>query len=392
MKKQIEYALTNFETIPSSLSESNSGQLTVPMRSVCHQVYIDWLGSRVPRPNPIFLELSRFLTNSPELRFTKNGLGRTVEARRAQSTKYGKGFCRWFLSRYCGITHFADIGTIMNYSQNHKYRNVKVSRSSSGDLPDYLCADFNNKSIYLGEAKGVQSRELAFGNADFKKWQKQFQRLDVTGPSGKSLRLKGFIVATQFGKRGVSWKSKIFCEDPWTKGENPTQNDIPNLLDVVVLNHYVNVLNKMILTPEADAILNWYTVGRDKIKIGKYELIAGHSPGVEFYGSITSFGGTIHEEYSFLMALRGYLGIELQKRYFNQTYPSVHSVFFGVECETLKSIVNQARMSPEKRSTGEIKIRKFEYDQLDTDLFSYAADGTLAANGQAVRFVGIEEI
>ena len=174
-------------------------------------------------PIRLFDSLNRNISKSPHLEFRKNGLGANKESRIEESRRYGRGICRWFLSKHCGISHFADIGNILGYKQGSNFRNATVTRKSKrGDLPDYLCADIKENKVFLAEAKGRQSREISFQDAEFKRWRKQLKRAKVTAGNNKAIAVKGYVVASQLRKRSKSipWVSKVLCEDPTTVGVN----------------------------------------------------------------------------------------------------------------------------------------------------------------------------
>ena len=50
MNRDIDYALRKFSSLPSSLNKS--GTLSLPLKSVCHQMYLDIYGNSPPNPNP----------------------------------------------------------------------------------------------------------------------------------------------------------------------------------------------------------------------------------------------------------------------------------------------------------------------------------------------------
>ena len=69
-------------------------------------------------------------------------------------------------------------------------------RALKGDAPDYLCAE-NPFTVYLAEAKG-RTNSISFASAEFKKWRKQFDRVEVKDKQNNLCSVKGHIVATRF--------------------------------------------------------------------------------------------------------------------------------------------------------------------------------------------------
>jgi len=98
----------------------------------------------------------------------------------------------------------------------------------------------------VAEAKGRFSA-IAFANAEFQTWRKQFKRIEIRSGAGKCLSLKGFIVATRFATADRSRTyPALYIEDPHTPGEEAgPDEDLTELGRVIVAVHYGRVFRKL---------------------------------------------------------------------------------------------------------------------------------------------------
>lgn len=224
MDRSIGVSLKDFATIPHSLRAQAtenvcSDTCRCDLARLFHHYYLDTYGRRPPNPNPAQFEYVQFLSDCDDFRLAGDGIGASTAARRNISTALGQAFCRWFLHDHLNITYFAHMDKVLNKSLPQGFGGVRIERATTGDAPDYLCAESVDK-VFLAEAKGRYT-SISFTNKDFGEWRKQFSRIRVHDQKGIPISLKGFIVGTRFvtEENRHTLKSTIFAEDPQSRGD-----------------------------------------------------------------------------------------------------------------------------------------------------------------------------
>jgi len=87
----------------------------------------------------------------------------------ALSTEIGQAFCRLMLHDYFGIVYFAHLNGVIRKGTHLALGGLRVERSSTGDIPDYLCA--RKVSIpSIAAAKGRFST-VSIASAEFQQWR-----------------------------------------------------------------------------------------------------------------------------------------------------------------------------------------------------------------------------
>lgn len=249
MQKTLQLALNKYAQVPSTLEAQPGGNAPVDVVQVdvarlFHHYYLDTRGYAPPDPDPAQFEQLDLLLPSKELRVCGDGFGTGTAYRRSTSSIFGQAFCRWFLSEHLGVTYFAHMDHVLDRPAHPSFGGLVVERTSSGDAPDYLCAE-NPSMVYLAEAKGRTSA-VSFSSAEFQTWREQFNRVVIKDHAGTLHSVKGHIVATRFATEAnrPSLKSKLFAEDPASPGEQLLR-EAPELGAMVIALHYADIAAKI---------------------------------------------------------------------------------------------------------------------------------------------------
>ena len=291
MNKTVALKLRNFRPIPPGLqSQTNArrpaNQLRVSLPDLFHHLYLDSYGRTPPTPNPFNYLYPPMLARGTALRFLRDGLGSHKEARIGEHNKFGKAFCRWFLSCHCDIHHFAHMDQVLNDGFAHRLGPIQVTRAAKGDTPDYLCSR-NNRNLFLAEAKGTSSA-ISFDTTKFDSWRQQFRRVRCTHRNGRIRRLKGYIVATRLATENDSpnARSTVLAEDPETEGDAPLdEQDAGEMAQAVVCAYYADILDHL-RQPLLAAVLRSGDVlpSETKVRIAIWEGLAAPARGLRFVG------------------------------------------------------------------------------------------------------------
>ena len=121
-------------------------------------------------------------------------LGQAREIKVALSGLFGRFVARAYLERYFKLSIFAHLGN--QTIDLDRRRQVRITRLSQGDLPDWIACASDLSSLTVAEAKGchdVGGPRKALGRA----WA-QAGRIDVTA-RGRKLTVKRIAIATRWG-------------------------------------------------------------------------------------------------------------------------------------------------------------------------------------------------
>jgi len=345
MEKILSLRLNEFPVTPNSLriapaNNTPRPELEVPLAGLYHHYYLDTHGKTPPDPDPAQFEHLQFLLPCHDFRVRGDGIGFSTEIRRNRSNEFGHAFCRWFLYEHLNITYFAHIEHIFRRGMHRGFGGLSIERKSSGDTPDYFCAEDVNK-IYLAEAKGRHS-SVSFANAEFKTWRKQFDRIAVKDRTGQERSVKGFIIAVRFGTEyKPSIKTTLFAEDPATHGNGSLDaEDAQAIGAAIITSHYSGIASKLNQPILAAALSGGFTVP-DEILFPAtiWEMRLPPFQGMRFVGGYFSQDG------------RSALRIEGDKLVTESDVfrLDVHPpTFFGVEETIFKQLVSIARTGSER--------------------------------------------
>lgn len=150
-------------------------------------------------------------------------LGQAREVKVALSGLFGRFVARAYLERYFNLSIFAHLGSrTINLDRR---RQIKVTRMSRGDLPDWIACAADLSSLTVAEAKGCHD---AGGPAKAlnRAWT-QAGRIDVTA-QGRKVTLKRIAIATRWGMAASGpTEAHLSVRDPIDEGEpiNPQERD-----------------------------------------------------------------------------------------------------------------------------------------------------------------------
>lgn len=251
MEKNIKLHLNKYAVIPHTLREQSNvnralSEVKVDLAQLFHHYYLDTHGRRPPDPDASNFEHLQFLLPSSDFRFQGAGLGISTDARRSRSSDLGRAFCRWFLHEHLNITYFAHLERVIGRQLIRGFKGCVIEKVSSGDMPDYLCAE-NVSRVFLAEAKGRYT-SIGFGTKEFETWRKQFSRIRMHDMNGLVRAIKGHIVAVRFATEVQTARivTTLAAEDPQSPGDIPLDGDWAAPLGAhIVASHYAGIAEKL---------------------------------------------------------------------------------------------------------------------------------------------------
>jgi len=152
-------------------------------------------------------------------------LGQAREVKVALSGLFGRFVARAYLERYFNLSIFVHLGS--RTIDLDRRQQVKVTRLSRGDLPDWIAcpADPDLSFLTVAEAKGchdVGGPAKALDRA----WT-QAGRINITA-HGRKVTVKRVAIATRWGMAaGGPTKARLWVRDPTDEGEpiDPQEKD-----------------------------------------------------------------------------------------------------------------------------------------------------------------------
>lgn len=267
MIKTIDIKLNDFPATPNRLRQTPAVDRPLEYISLdlarlfFHYVMDNWGPIRQPL-NIANFEYLEHLAPCDDFRFRAGGTGASTERRTATSNLLGRAFCRHVLHEFLNIPYFAELKSIIGKTPHPAFEGLRITRTSSGDTPDYLCAR-NVRSPMLAEAKG-RSSSIGFGTREFEEWRRQFCRVEFKWAGEDTPRaVKGYICATQLATAAKpKLRSCVYLEDPSTPGEPFSRGDeVSNALGrAAILGHYSRVSSQLGLSLLAASLHDGFTV------------------------------------------------------------------------------------------------------------------------------------
>lgn len=177
-------------------------------------------------------------------------LGQAREVKVALSGLFGRFVARAYLERYFNLSIFAHLGSRM--IDLDRRRQVKITRLSRGDLPDWIACASNLSSLTVAEAKGchdVGGPAKALDRA----WA-QARRIDVTA-RGRKVTVKRIAIATRWGMATAGpADARLSVRDPVEEGEPHTQEEKDALFVGMLRLHIANLIKPLGHAELADAL------------------------------------------------------------------------------------------------------------------------------------------
>jgi hypothetical protein len=168
-------------------------------------------------------------------------LGQAREVKVALSGLFGRFVARAYLERYFNLSIFAHLGS--RTIDLDRRRQVKVTRLSRGDLPDWIACASDLSSLTVAEAKGchdVGGPAKALDRA----WA-QARRIDVTA-RGRKVTVKRIAIATRWGMATAGpADARLSVRDPVEQGEPQTQEEEDALFIGMLRLHIANLITPL---------------------------------------------------------------------------------------------------------------------------------------------------
>jgi hypothetical protein len=177
-------------------------------------------------------------------------LGQAREVKVALSGLFGRFVARAYLERYFNLSIFAHLGSRM--IDLDRRRQVKITRLSRGDLPDWIACAADLSSLTVAEAKGchdVGGPAKALDRA----WA-QARRIDVTA-RGRKVTVKRIAIATRWGMATAGpAEALLSVRDPVEEGEPHTEEEKDALFIGMLRLHIANLIKPLGHAELADAL------------------------------------------------------------------------------------------------------------------------------------------
>jgi hypothetical protein len=191
--------------------------------------------------------------NSP---FTfREPLGQAREVKVALSGLFGRFVARAYLERYFGLSVFAHLSN--SGLMIDARRQIAVTRTASGDLPDWVACTRAWTRLTVAEAKGCHDPGGP-QKALMRAWT-QAQRVDVTCRS-LPISIKRIAISTRWGSaRGGASVPVMSVRDPDETGAPMTPDDERALFVGLLRRHLATLLGPLGHTALRDALLRLAT-------------------------------------------------------------------------------------------------------------------------------------
>ncbi|GAA0738647.1 hypothetical protein OVY48_10895 [Sphingobium sp. SA2] len=168
-------------------------------------------------------------------------LGQAREVKVALSGLFGRFVARAYLERYFNLSIFAHLGSrIIDLDRR---RQVKVTRLSRGDLPDWIACASDLSSLTVAEAKGCHDSGGP-AKALNRAWA-QAGRIDLTA-GGRKVTVKRIAIATRWGMAAPNpTDAHLSVRDPVDEGE-PIKPEEKDALFIGLLRlHIANLIKSL---------------------------------------------------------------------------------------------------------------------------------------------------
>lgn len=168
-------------------------------------------------------------------------LGQAREVKVALSGLFGRFVARAYLERYFNLSIFAHLGSrIIDLDRR---RQVKVTRLSRGDLPDWIACASDLSSLTVAEAKGCHDSGGP-AKALNRAWA-QAGRIDLTA-GGRKVTVKRIAIATRWGMAAPNpTDAHLSVRDPVDEGEPIKPEEKDALLIGLLRLHIANLIKSL---------------------------------------------------------------------------------------------------------------------------------------------------
>ena len=376
MNRTICFKLNHVPQIPARLRKDReinqpADEVEINLGQLFLQYYFDSFPAGPPNPDPTRFGYLELIGASDDFRFHAFVAEASTVKKRSISAEIGQAFCRLMLHDHFGVVYFAHMKNVLNKSTHAAFDGLRIERTAKGDVPDYLCAK-NSIRPFIAEAKG-RFESVAFASAEFAKWRKQFDRIQVLDRGGVARRVKGYVVGTRFATdaNAPSTRTCCFVEDPETRGESALgEGNSGSLGRAIVAIHYSRIFSKLGLSAIASALSAGYHLTRQlTFQVPVWTCMSEPFQGRKFIGG---FYRTTEGACPTLTEKGWVQPFELGQG---------HLAFVGLELDIAKRVAAAARESWELLD----RVEQITPEGLWSSEFSWLLDGTVAA--PAVQFL-----
>lgn len=284
-KKTISLGIDKFAVIPAKLAGYGKSPKAIEFETdeLFHHYYIAKYGDANHEAG--VYEYEKFLVGCRDWRYQGGGIGRDKESKRNVSNELAKGFTRWFLYAFEGITYFDPFEE--HFKRIYQSNGSRWHKLEEGDLPDYVCGP-DHATIRLAEAKGRYS-SVNFTNKAFEEFRRQIKRVALKDARGQQIRVEGYVSACQWATEETPrTMSKLLVEDPATEGQARQDGEYPHDIGLqMVAGHYVAILERLMLSAHAEALRRNSTVPESiGHRLPVWEVVVGPLKGARFVGGL----------------------------------------------------------------------------------------------------------
>lgn len=168
-------------------------------------------------------------------------LGQAREVKVALSGLFGRFVARAYLEHYFSLSIFAHLGSrIIDLDRR---RQIKVTRLSRGDLPDWIACASDLSSLTVAEAKGCHDNGGP-AKALNRAWA-QAGRIDITA-GGRKVTVKRIAIATRWGMAAPSpTDAHLSVRDPVDEGEPIKPEEKDSLFVGLLRLHIANLIKSL---------------------------------------------------------------------------------------------------------------------------------------------------
>ncbi|SOB93657.1 hypothetical protein [Thalassospira xiamenensis] len=341
-----KYIISPSSACPSHLLISaNLPPAEVPLdialvaQSACREII-----QTAPHSGFLFNFIEELLEPGSDLIWKESGPGRGTEMRRSFSGIFGRFFARAYLSQHHNFTWFCAI----DGDNFHIARNWRIKRAppAKTEMPDWICA--RPGELAIGEAKGSHQK----GNVPKRSLPKPIQtaagqiqgvvvqKLNTTGrrQRWRPIKVKGWAIMSRWGTaKDPSRPPFLYALDPWTDGEDPSDDEIEELVQAVARTHVKQIAKGLDLLTEQD----------ERTSASRYHefQISGDPKNRTFLGQILSPWGPISPPGS----LR--LGLFIRRKIFHRVFPKDAIMFVGLESNIWGKYLSESELTPIKPET-----------------------------------------
>lgn len=256
MKRKVEIKFKDFPQKPNNwLKDTETNEyikfIEIELFKLTAQYFIEEYGDNNITDTNLYPALKYLKSNTNFFKFESGQPGISKDSRKENSRVLGQTFCRYFNHYYLDAIYISHVSTYLGKKLDSNFGGIKIERKMDGDTPDFISAT-TQSDIFLSEAKG-RRKVVSFGDEEFDKWRKQFERISVL-KEGNEVSLKGYISEFVIANDNNKYRnSELYIEDPRTPGIQLNQDK--DMFNLIKCGHYKEILDRLNLGFVGGALL-----------------------------------------------------------------------------------------------------------------------------------------